>query len=59
MTSGGFSPSLQRPIAMAYVPTAMAAPGTKVQLSQRGKIFQAEVVQMPFVPHNYHRKGKK
>ena len=59
VTSGGFSPSLQRPIAMGYVPTAMAAPGTKVQLSQRGKVFQAEVVQMPFVPHNYHRKGTK
>nr|WP_322597194.1 glycine cleavage system aminomethyltransferase GcvT [Sphingomicrobium marinum] len=59
VTSGGFSPSLQRPIAMAYVPTAMASPGTKVQLSQRGKVFQAEVAQMPFVPHNYHRKGKK
>jgi aminomethyltransferase len=56
VTSGTFSPSLQRPIAMAYVPTAMAAPGTRLKLSQRGKLFEAEVAAMPFVPHRYHRK---
>lgn len=57
VTSGGFSPSLERPIAMAYVPAALAAEGTTVQLSQRGKIIPASVVKMPFVPHRYHRKG--
>ncbi|SMF61293.1 glycine cleavage system aminomethyltransferase GcvT [Allosphingosinicella indica] len=57
VTSGGFSPSLEAPIAMAYVPLASAAPGSAVTLSQRGKLFQAEVVPMPFVPHRYHRKG--
>lgn len=57
VTSGGFSPTLQRPIAMAYVPVASAAPGTKVQLNQRAKIFEAEVAPTPFVPHRYHRKG--
>ncbi len=57
VTSGGFSPSLQRPIAMAYVPAASAAPGSRVRLNQRAKIFEAEVVPMPFVPHRYHRKG--
>ncbi|HET9355929.1 MAG TPA: glycine cleavage system aminomethyltransferase GcvT [Sphingomicrobium sp.] len=56
VTSGTFSPTLQRPIAMAYVPLAMAEPGTQVKLGQRGKLFQAEVTAMPFVPHNYHRK---
>jgi aminomethyltransferase len=55
VTSGGFSPSLERPIAMAYVPFAAAVPGTTVQLEQRGKIFQATVAQLPFVPHRYHR----
>lgn len=57
VTSGGFSPSLEKPIAMAYVPTAMAEPGTLVTCSQRGKIFHGIVVPMPFVPHNYVRKG--
>jgi aminomethyltransferase len=56
VTSGTFSPSLQRPIAMAYVPAAMAEPGCRVTLSQRGKLFEAEVTAMPFVPHRYHRK---
>jgi len=57
VTSGGFSPMLEAPIAMAYVPAASAAGGTAVSLAQRGKIYQAKVVPMPFVPHRYHRKG--
>jgi aminomethyltransferase len=57
VTSGGFAPTVQKPIAMAYVPLAMAAPGTRVTLVQRGKIHTAEVVPMPFVPHRYVRKG--
>jgi aminomethyltransferase len=57
VTSGGFSPSLKAPIAMAYVPTAMAVAGAEVTLAQRGRIFSAKVAPMPFVPHRYHRKG--
>ncbi len=57
VTSGGFSPMLEAPIAMAYVPTASAEAGGTVTLAQRGKIFEARIVPMPFVPHRYHRKG--
>jgi aminomethyltransferase len=57
ITSGGFSPSLQRPIAMGYVAAALAEPGTGLKLEQRGKLFNARVAPMPFVPHRYHRKG--
>jgi aminomethyltransferase len=57
ITSGGFSPSLQRPIAMGYVATPLAEPGTALKLEQRGKLFEARVAPMPFVPHRYHRKG--
>jgi aminomethyltransferase len=57
VTSGGFSPILEAPIAMAYVPTASAEPGSSVTLAQRGKLYQAKVVPMPFVPHRYIRKG--
>lgn len=57
VTSGGFSPSLQRPIGMGYVATALAEPGSALTLEQRGKLFNATVTPMPFVPHRYHRKG--
>jgi aminomethyltransferase len=59
VTSGGFAPSVGAPIAMAYVPAAMAAPGTKIQLTQRGKVHQATVTAMPFIPHRYVRAGGK
>lgn len=57
VTSGGFAPSVGAPIAMAYVPTALAAAGTTIQLRQRGKAHSATVTAMPFVPHRYVRKG--
>jgi aminomethyltransferase len=57
ITSGGFSPSLQRPIAMGYVATPLSKVGTALKLEQRGKLFDARVASMPFVPHRYHRKG--
>ena len=55
VTSGGFSPSLQHPIAMAYVDAALVASGTRLELDVRGKRLVATVVPMPFVPHRYHR----
>jgi len=57
VTSGGFSPSLEAPIAMAYVPLASAEPGARIEMAQRGRIYQGVVTAMPFVPHRYHRKG--
>ena len=57
ITSGGFSPSLQRPIAMGYVAGPLAEIGTALKVEQRGKLFDATVAAMPFVPHRYHRKG--
>ena len=55
LTSGGFSPSLQRPIAMAYVDRAQAAVGTALEIDVRGRRLPATVTAMPFVPHRYHR----
>jgi len=57
VTSGGFSPTLGRPIAMGYAPGPLAMPDSHVSLSARGKIFTAEVAAMPFVPHRYVRQG--
>jgi aminomethyltransferase len=55
ITSGGFAPSLGRPVAMGYVDAAHAAPGTQVCLIGRGKTLAAKIVPMPFVPHHYFR----
>jgi aminomethyltransferase len=50
VTSGTMSPSLQKPIGMAYVPTTLAAPGTMLQVDIRGKGLKARVVKLPFLP---------
>jgi len=57
VTSGGFSPTLGHPIAMAYVEVTHSSEGTELELEVRGKRLPARVVPMPFVPHRYHRKG--
>ncbi|HEY1934446.1 MAG TPA: glycine cleavage system aminomethyltransferase GcvT [Acetobacteraceae bacterium] len=55
VTSGGFSPSLNAPIAMGYVRRDLAADGTRVHLIVRDKPLPARVVPLPFVPHRYAR----
>ena len=55
ITSGGFGPSLNAPIAMGYVRRDLAADGTKLSLRVRGKQLPATVTPMPFVPHRYAR----
>ncbi|WGF89316.1 glycine cleavage system aminomethyltransferase GcvT [Marinivivus vitaminiproducens] len=55
VTSGGFGPSVNGPVAMGYVESAFAEPGTPVQLMIRGKASPAAVQAMPFVPHRYVR----
>jgi aminomethyltransferase len=55
VTSGGFAPSLNAPIAMGYVARAHAAIGTPVALMVRGKALSARVVALPFHPHAYYR----
>lgn len=53
VTSGTFSPTLERPIAMGFVPPTHAAPDTVVHLALRGQQLPARVVKLPFVPHRY------
>ena len=55
ITSGGFGPSLNAPIAMGYVETEFAGDGTEIDLMVRGKANPARIVPMPFVPHRYRR----
>jgi aminomethyltransferase len=58
VTSGGFSPSLGRAIALGFVPPALSAPGTKLAVSVRGRSQAAEITTLPFVPHRYVRTTK-
>ncbi len=55
VTSGGFGPSVGAAIAMGYVETGFAAPGTELALLVRGKALPAKVVPLPFHPHAYYR----
>ena len=56
VTSGGFSPSLSRPIAMGFVPPQFAAPGTSLSVVVRDRTQPATIAALPFVPHHYVRK---
>ncbi|OEJ67128.1 glycine cleavage system aminomethyltransferase GcvT [Magnetovibrio blakemorei] len=53
ITSGGFGPSVGGPIAMGYVQSAFAAPGTPVNLIVRNKPLAAKIVKMPFTDKSY------
>lgn len=57
VTSGGFSPSLQAPIAMGHVAAGSAALGHPLQIEVRGKRLDAVVTAMPFLSHRYVRQG--
>jgi len=54
VTSGCPSPSVQKNIAMAYVPLALSKIGTKLKLKRGKKETECEVVKMPFHPTNYY-----
>jgi aminomethyltransferase len=56
VTSGGFGPSANAPIAMGYVDAAFAKAGTPLALIVRGSALPAEVTALPFVPHRYVKK---
>jgi aminomethyltransferase len=58
VTSGSFAPTIGGPVAMGYVPPALAEPGTAVRILIRGTPHPALVEAMPFVPHRYFRKEK-
>jgi aminomethyltransferase len=55
VTSGGFGPSLNTPVAMGYLPTSLAKNGTNVFAEVRGQRLPLHVAPMPFVPNTYKR----
>ena len=55
ITSGGFGPTINGPLAMGYVEAAFAKPETPVHLIVRDRAMPAMVTDLTFVPHNYKR----
>lgn len=55
VTSGGFGPSVDAPVAMGYVPVRLAAPGTRVFAEVRGKRLPITVAPLPFITPRYKR----
>ncbi len=55
VTSGGFGPSLNAPVAMGYLPADQAALGSTVYAELRGQRLPLRIAPMPFVPNAYKR----
>jgi aminomethyltransferase len=55
VTSGGFGPSINAPVAMGYLPSSHAAPGGLVFAELRGQRLPLQIAPMPFVPNTYKR----
>ena len=55
VTSGTIGPTINQPIAMAYLGAEHARPQHEVYAEVRGQKLPMRVTPMPFVPHRYHR----
>ena len=53
VTSGGWSPTLDRPLALALVLSRFATEGTSLKAMRRGSEVDCKVARLPFVPHRY------
>jgi aminomethyltransferase len=59
LTSGGFSPTLKKSIAQAYIETKHAETGTKINIRVRGRDIEAQISNMPFVQAKTKKAVKK
>ncbi len=59
VTSGGYSPSLEKPISMAIINKDFTKPNTIVKTIIRDKEVSLKVTSLPFIPHKYKRKNKR
>jgi len=55
VTSGGFGPTINGPVAMGYVDREFMQPGTELDLIVRGRARPATITKMPFVANNFYR----
>ncbi|MDH4364391.1 MAG: glycine cleavage system aminomethyltransferase GcvT, partial [Acidimicrobiia bacterium] len=58
VTSGGYGPTVEAPVAMGYVPTPLAADGQSLIADVRGTDVPVRVAPLPFTPHRYVRGAK-
>jgi len=56
VTSGGFSPSLEVPVAMAYIDRDLARAGTLIEADVRGRMVPMRLADLPLTPHRYKRR---
>jgi aminomethyltransferase len=56
VTSGGFGPTVNRPVAMGYLPSAMSRPETVVFADVRGQRLPVAIATLPFVPARFKRR---
>lgn len=56
VTSGGFGPTLEGPVAMGYVPAALAECGIELQVEIRNRFHTMRVADLPFVKHRYYKR---
>lgn len=55
ITSGGFGPSAEAPVAMGYVAASLAEPGTRLFAELRGRRLPVVVAALPFITPRYKR----
>jgi len=55
VTSGGYGPSVDAPIAMGYVQSACTEPGTVIDAIVRGKPLAVTITALPFIPNRFVR----
>ena len=55
VTSGTIAPTIDKPVAMAYLSAEHASPQHEVYAEVRGQTVPMRVTPMPFVPHRYFR----
>jgi len=55
ISSGGFGPSVNSPIAIGYVDSKFSSLGQKLNLVVREKLIESEIVTLPFIKHRYYR----
>ncbi len=55
ITSGGYAPSIGRPVAMGYIEKEYAGTGTELQVQIRNRYHGIRIVNLPFVKHRYYQ----
>ncbi len=53
VTSGGYGPTVEAPVALGYLPMELAAPGTAIDAEVRNRYIACAVAPLPFVPHRF------